>query len=76
MINTEDTLERSRGSTTNAAVDANELDAVSRLTLVYQIIVYDHVRTPRQLASRRSLRHLLDTDALVITESAEAILYL
>ena len=67
-------LECSRSTTTNAAVHANELDAISRLTLVYQVIVQNYVRTAWQLASRCSLGHFLDADALVITESAETVL--
>jgi len=70
---TENALERSRGSGTNTAVHTDELDPVSWLTLVYQVIVQDHVRTARQLASWSSLGHFLDTDALMITESAETI---
>lgn len=34
-VNIDYALECSRGATTNAAVDTNELDAVSRLTFVY-----------------------------------------
>jgi hypothetical protein len=71
---TENTLERSRGTATNAAVHADELDSVSRLTLVYQVIVQNYVRTAGQLACRSSLGHFLDADALVITESAETVL--
>jgi hypothetical protein len=71
---TENTLERSSGTATNTAVHADELDSVSRLTLVYQVIIQDYVRTARQLACRCSLGHFLDADALVITESAETVL--
>ena len=70
---TENALERSRGSGANTAVHTDELDSVPWLTLVYQVIVQDHVRTAWQLASWSSLGHFLDTDALVITESAETI---
>jgi hypothetical protein len=79
MVNAEcdnerSTLERSRGASTNAAIHADELDSVSRLTLVYQVIVQNHVRTARQLACRCPLRHFLDADALVIAEGAEPVL--
>ena len=69
-------LERSRGTTTNAAIHADELDSVSRLTFVYQVIIQNYVRTARQLARRCPLRHFLDADALVIPESAEPVLNL
>ena len=70
----ENALECSRGTTTNTAVRADELDSISRLTLVYQVVIQNHVRTARQLASRSSLGHFLDADALVIAERAETIL--
>lgn len=71
---TENALECSRGTTTNTAVRADELDPVSRFTLVHQVVVQNHVRTARQLTSRSSLGHFLDADALVIAERAETIL--
>ena len=70
------TLERSRGTTTNAAIHADELNSVSRLTLVYQVIIQNYVRTTGQLACRCPLRHFLDADALVIPKSAEPVLNL
>jgi hypothetical protein len=73
---TRDTLERSRGTTTNAAIHADELDSVSRLTLVYQVIIQNYVRTAGQLARRCPLGHFLDTDALVIPKSAKPVLNL
>jgi hypothetical protein len=74
MRQRKDTLERSRGTTTNAAIHADELDSVSRLTLVHQVVIQNDVRAARQLARRCPLRHFLDADALVVAESAEAVL--
>jgi len=68
------TLECSRGTTANAAVHADELDPISRLTFVHQVVIQNDVRAAGQLACRSALGHLLDADALMITKGAETIL--
>ena len=64
-------LERAARATTNTAVHTDQLYPITRFALVHQVVVQNNVRTPWKLTRWRTFRHLLNTDALVVPESAE-----
>lgn len=67
--------EGTASTTTHTSVDSDQLDTVSRFTLVYHIVIKDNVNTPWKLTRGCSLGHLLDTDSLVILENAMSVLH-
>ena len=55
-------------------MDARERHAVTRLALVHQVPLEQHLDRARQLAGRRALGHLLERDHLVIHVLRHAVL--
>lgn len=47
---------------------AHELDAVTWLASVDEIVVHDHIDGTRQLSGRRTFGHLLNADHLMVSE--------
>jgi hypothetical protein len=71
-----DSLEPSLTLATSCAlVDPDQLNPVPRFTTIYQIIRQDHLDSPRQLPRRRSFRHLLNTDRLMIPERTKTVFH-
>lgn len=62
-------------ASSRALVDTNQLDPISRLTTVDQVIRQDNLDTFGQLTSRCSFRHFLDADRLIIPERGQSILH-
>mgnify|MGYP006997511848 CR=1 FL=1 len=56
-------------------VDADKLDSVPRFAAIDKVIGQDDLDTPRQLPGRRTLRHLLNVDRLVVSEGGQTVLH-
>lgn len=72
----DDSLEPSRAlPAARALVHSHELDPVSGLAAVHQVVRQNNLHASGQLARRRPFRHLLDVDRLVVPERREAVLH-
>jgi hypothetical protein len=67
-------MRASSRSSTETPVHSDNLQPISRLTLIHQIILHHDLDTPRQLSRRRSFRHLLNHDHLVVHERRQPML--
>ena len=65
-------LECATSTTANAAIHTNKLNPVSRLALVDEVVIQNHICTPRKLSCGGAFWHLLNAYSLVVTEGAEA----
>ena len=62
-------------STTSTLIHSDQLDSITRLASIHQIIRQDYFNSSRQLPCRRPLRHLLDTDRLMIPKRAQPVFH-
>lgn len=63
-------------TSTERTVHSDDLEAVTRLATVDEVVLEHDLDTPRKLSRRCALRHLLNRHHLVVDESRQAVLNL